>query len=783
MKKILTIISFLSTFIIIAQVHSQNFLDSIYSKIDIKSDSTFYKKIESYFYKTYKINPTLATEIVILAMQTALNNGDSLNYYRMQNLRGLSIMQTESYFMALENFFKSYKYFLQINNKKEIANTLKLIGICYANQKIIDIAIEKLESALKIYQEIEDKDNIGEVYKNLSILYIEVDPQKSSNYIYELKKILENSPTTEQKALYYSFLGQYYLEQLDYSKALSYLLEAEKLYSSLNDNYEITKITYNIGEANKFLKNYNESNKYFIKSLKISKTYNIEKFIILNYLSLAKLYLETKNNEKTKKYIDSALFFCQNYNNNLIYHDIYKILSDLYSNEKNYKKSLEYLTKANEYLKKHYEENKNINISSFQINLELQNLHNKINEIQMQSQQQKLKMIQQQIKRNVIFISIIFILGLTLIIYMFIQTNIRKKINKELELKNKLLNEEITERKKAETEAIAKTEQYKLLFDKSPIGIIQLNNKLIITQINSTMSTILNKNIEDLEGIHINEIFERKIVKEIIQYQEQKNNYNLYLSTQIPSHHGLTFLNLTIKKYNIWYGHNEINGIIIIAQDITEQKRAEADYKINISQKLYLLNSLPDILVLFDEQEQIKNIHYPSEKQKEFSASKLYDLFDEETYTIIKQKLEELKEKNFITFSFENNAQTIARIIKDNSNNYLLTIFINKQIHEKDIQEISKDASKIQDTASDLSNEIKQELLPIYQNIQRGLSFILLKNFGDKIVAIGKKYNNNKLQDYGENLLDSLTSFNIQKINKLLSNFPLFINELLQTLK
>ena len=76
-----------------------------------------------------------------------------------------------------------------------------------------------------------------------------------------------------------------------------------------------------------------------------------------------------------------------------------------------------------------------------------------------------------------------------------------------------------------------------------------------------------------------------------------------------------------------------------------------------------------------------------------------------------------------------------------------------------------------------IQNDIEKELLPIYQNIQRGLSFLMIKNFAEKIVTLGKNYNNNKITDYGEQLLDYVTSFNVFKVNETIEKFPSFISQ------
>ena len=70
--------------------------------------------------------------------------------------------------------------------------------------------------------------------------------------------------------------------------------------------------------------------------------------------------------------------------------------------------------------------------------------------------------------------------------------------------------------------------------------------------------------------------------------------------------------------------------------------------------------------------------------------------------------------------------------------------------------------------------------MPIYQNIQQNLSFIILKSFAEKTIHIGNKYKSKKIKDYGEELLKYITNFNVLKVNEILTKFPSLISKYIE---
>ena len=100
--------------------------------------------------------------------------GMILLYYRLRKtekrkelsqlmLIGIKSMRRGNLDKALIYFDKAYEYSLEINNREEMADALYNMGIIYKERNEMDNAMEYLNSAQDIYDELQDKDGSKKV--------------------------------------------------------------------------------------------------------------------------------------------------------------------------------------------------------------------------------------------------------------------------------------------------------------------------------------------------------------------------------------------------------------------------------------------------------------------------------------------------------------------------------------------------------------------------------------------------------------------------------------------
>jgi hypothetical protein len=284
-------------------------------------------------------------------------------------------------------------------------------------------------------------------------------------------------------------------------------------------------------------------------------------------------------------------------------------------------------------------------------------------------------------------------------------------------------------------------------------------------------------------NLPLDKIFDRNVLKLFRQAIEE--NKEIYEDqVQILTSHGIVYVSLSIKPYTFVENDKQIKNAIVIIQDITEHKRTEQLYKQSIIRKQKLLELLPDSLILVNSKGEILEAHLPHSPDKEVGIKNLHELLPQQTISLFSNELQlAIERKKMRRFMFVSSKGTnlLARIIPDQKGNALIVI---SQIPELEAKSSEASLYQIDDNKlkskqrylQNLENIIEKELIPIYQNLQRALSFVILSNFIEKLQQIGKDFNLADIQDYAKNLQIALEDFDVPKVNELLTQFPVLIN-------
>lgn len=781
--KIIILLIFTSLF---QFVYSQENLDTLQHKLyqildNEQYDTNAVEFVEYVFYENIDVNNTRASEAAAIGLQIANNIGDSVLISRMQNLRGISILKQKTYFMATQIFFENYAVFRKYNSKKDMANTLLLIAQSYLEQGISDIAGDKVLSALDLFSKIDDSLGIGRSFLILGTSYMSENEDFAIEYFLNAKNIFMQFADELYLAKTYSLLAKAYLELDETELSIEYLNKALSIFISLQKHYYVAETYESIGDVyfhDKMLKqaqnNYQNAKQIYIKFQVLRKITEVD-------IKIADVLFAFQNYFLAATFADSARVNAELFNDYELLFRSYKILADSYVEINDLSKAEKYRNLYAEALINYYNEKSSNDFSLFQMNLETQNQETEIEVLKMISEQEKLQLSNKQYKRTKIFVVVIFLLFLLYLLFIYYRSRERKKDADILKRANERLKLEVEERKKAEFVSKSNEKQYELVFSQTPVGILQFDENLIISNVNERFAEIFYKTSKEINNMHLNSIFDRNTVKKI-GHLFDSNDEIIKLRSEIPTKKEVVFVSVTVKKYRLWIKDNEIVGGIIIVQDFTEAKKAERYYKANIKLKQMLVKQIPDDIILLDDDENIIEIHFPDAPEREVGVSKLEDIFKDSTLSVFRTHVINSKSNN----------KTSQFFFSDNSDNFLVRVFPAKdnvmiiisrfEGEAQDAGIIIKEQYNKKETSIDnyirkIQEGIEQELLPIYQNIQRGLSFIVIKNFAEKIVELGKTYNNNKIKDYGDELLDHVTSFNVFKVNQLLDDFPSFISQ------
>lgn len=785
MRKI-TVILLLFIFVFNWELKSQTNIDSLHTKLftyieEVGYDTTAFNLAEKLFYLTIDISPSTASEYGAICHQVAQNISDSILIARSQNLRGLSFMKQKTYFMATGAFFTAYEIYIKYADKEAIAFTLLNIGNSYLEQDLEDIGESKIIEALEIYYAIQDSIGIANAYCSMGKSYFEVDDTKALHYFNMAEKIFETANDKVKMASTYNLKAQAYLNLGQNEAAIDYLMRALNIFSENEMQLKLAETYLIIGDAFYDDQILNNALEYYSSAKTIFEQKQSAEHISEATYKIALVYLKKKEYNNAIKTSLQALEMA-NLNNNLLLEALsHKIIATSYKELGNKDKALEYSAYYEETIIAYYEEKNSRDFSSFQMNLETQSEKQEIEFLKVKSEKDRLQYAQKQSNRNLFFVITISILVLLYLIFMIFRGRERKKATNSLKRSNSLLKAEIEERKKAEREAQGQEARYKLLFRKTPIGIIQFDEDLIISNANERFTEIFNKPANEVLNKHLNRIFDRNTVQSIHKMINSGEDV-LKTTTEIPTAQEVVYISLTIKKYSLWTNDGELSGGIIILEDFTEHKKAERYYKANILSKQKLIKQLPDDLILLNKENNILEIHFPDAPEREIGVATLEDVFSERHANVFKSHLIIAnKEKKNTQFFFSDGTDNfLVRIIPTSDTTLIIISHFEAEAQDAGIIIKSNDntpKTTKEKYLKDLQNEIEQELLPIYQNIQRGLSFIMIKSFAEKIISIGKRHNNNKIKEFGDQLFDYVTSFNVVKVNKQLELFPSLVSE------
>jgi len=778
------ILIFISLFSV--NLYSQN-IDSLQKELIARlevgdSDKVSMNIAEKLFDYSVEINSTKSTEYAGLYVQIAEHLKDSLFIGRGKRMLGLSYLYSDNYFMASSLFFEAYSIFSKQNKFSDKAKTLLLWAKVYIEQENLEMSRQKVKNALEIYRMIGDSSGVFEAKIVNGITFLNSDDSQSLmefSYAFDIatKEDLENHPEIYE----YSAIANYNIGNTKI--ALDYLIKAKSIFKDQNDLLNLAK-TYEIFGDIFFDEDIIEkANENYEKALNLFKDIGLKKNVNIIKLKISKINVDQNNLLKAEQYTNEVISYAQIFNDYKLLKDAYNIMLKIYNKKNNTEKIIEFSNLYIQALKNYYQDKDLKNFSSFEMNIEINQFDRELELLKIKNEKEKLQLAQNQYRKNRIFAVIISFIVLLFIIFLYTRFRERKKVAHSLQQANTKLQKEIEDRKKLEAEALENQKRYKLLFEQSPVGILNFSENLYISEVNDRFLEIFHSKREDIIGQHINRIFDRKTNQSILELFNKTNKSILKTESEIPTKNDVVYLSVTVKKYDLINIEEEYSGGIMIIEDLTEHKKAERFYKTKLLTKQKLIEKNPDSLILIDEDETISAIHLMQSPELELKVNKLKDIITEEsTYELFKTHLSKLKEKDDYTQFFINDKEQNMLVRMFNySGSYLIIISrfegeltgAKKTISRKELIYNSEN----KDDIAYIKDDIQKELFPIYQNIQRGLSFLMIKNFAEKIIDLGKKHNNNKIINFGEELLDSLSSFNVIKVNEIIESFPSFISQ------
>ena len=302
--------------------------------------------------------------------------GDKVNAALMLSNLGSVYMNQGNDTKALEFYFKSLQLAEQSGDKHKIAIALGNIGTIYSNNKFTyDKALEYYLKALPLSEELGDKNVMGGLLVNIGETYLQRD--KDDSALYYFKKSLVAYENTENIPYSLNDIGKTYTKEGNYDLARQYHEQALSFAKKLDLKLDVVQSYLGLGAAYYQKGDYEKAINAYENARAITNAIKLKKELKDSYQGLALTYAELEDFENA--------FYYQT-----LYTDIKDTLFNLDIAEK---------------------------LANLQTNFEIQKKQSEIDFLTKDQALQKLELERQKFTRNTLAASLVFVFGITFILF------------------------------------------------------------------------------------------------------------------------------------------------------------------------------------------------------------------------------------------------------------------------------------------------------------------------------------------------------------------------------
>lgn len=193
-----------------------------------------------------------------------------------------------------------------------------------------------------------DTDKIN-IFNQLTKQYINRYPDSAVRYglwAYELSKKIENQ---DKQGIAARNIGVAYMNQAEYEKALSYLLESVRIYEKAGNRQGLSLSYNNIGSVNFHTGKYAEALSYYKKSLDIKLRTGMSKEASSTYINIGNIFMKEEKYDSCIKYYQLGLENAKKNNDDYNISVSLMNIGEAYIDMEKYKLALQHYNRALEF--------------------------------------------------------------------------------------------------------------------------------------------------------------------------------------------------------------------------------------------------------------------------------------------------------------------------------------------------------------------------------------------------------------------------------------------------
>ncbi len=587
---------------------AQNAGDVASGNDDLLDDASFQNLIAQ-SKELCKNQPFSALELAAQAKSKAENAHDSLAMGIAYNTLGECYFQTRVYYMAMESYFKSFEIYTRLNEAAKTAECLVDIAKTYHAQEVFDLGEQYCIKAIKLSQEYQCDEALADALSTLGQISIFTNEEASIGYMMQAKRIFDSLGIGHKSIDINIHLARAYTH-IDLPDSALNLLDLNlENYIKEDDNASMARTYMALGDTYFSTGEFAKASTYYNLALKLFQSCKMVHDALVCRNKLARLQYRNKDYSAA---LENSLIALQDAQMEEVQHGTEEVMIkhracyfiyNIYKMRGEKDLALQYCERFAETGDSIYTIKKQEQFTEFQISLESQQREKEMEMMEMTHENEMLQIAKKAYTRSVILLIVVIILVIAMVILYYHRYKEKLQNNTTLALNNTRMEQEIQERKIAENELRASEEKYHLLFNKTPMGIVQFNDKFIITAVNEGFGHIMklkNKNIvgQDLYSVIPQKAFEGYDPSKDTDSDNIAKMFKKEIKVNTPS--GEVFISVSIKSYRYHTGTNLENGGIMIVEDITERKIADEHKQIYNTASNDIINILPESVFLLD---------------------------------------------------------------------------------------------------------------------------------------------------------------------------------------
>lgn len=426
-----TLLFLASLFFSYTTCYADKWQDSIISLLRVAKDSSKADQLNLLAESFADTDPIKSRRYATSAFQLS----DSINYYKgsinsRDNLGYLSLLEAK-YTEAT----KLYKEAITITQLANIPNKLAWL---YNRLSVAYYYMGNYQDALLSYIKTSEhaknennKYTLLDAYNGMANIYMaRSDYENTKQYYREALLLARNLNDSGSIALIEGNLGTLCLNQLNYVESLEHYQRSLDIYKTINDSSAIAMALVNIGNCNGLLGSFSEAFDFFNKSLEIYTRRNDKNKIAFCYLNIASAYSQKLDYNSAIDYLNKALKIANEIGHKEFIKKCYEDLADSYFKLGKFKPAYENFKLFSEVKDSLFNEANAKSMNELQTKFETEKKENEITRLNLQSDAQNARIMQQNIRTYFIATALVLVLIIVFVIYR--QYKVTQTTNKEL---------------------------------------------------------------------------------------------------------------------------------------------------------------------------------------------------------------------------------------------------------------------------------------------------------------------------------------------------------------